>query len=126
LRVSQKAKMIFFLTFEDAFAALKINAKAIELNKWEVVNTGGFTAMQKSQRYIRWLKEARNTNYKEPRRSLDDWAAIYRNQGFQAMKTMGTKSYAFNILKKLRSAHKDIDAHYCETRNASHFDDPRI
>jgi hypothetical protein len=56
-----------------------------------------------SKNYLRWAQEVKpmQGNYTEPRRTLENRAAIYKDEGLPGLKDRYTKSHAFNTRRQI-------------------------
>lgn len=59
---------------------------------------------RKSRRYLRWVAEVKDLDgeYKEPRRTLEEKAAIFSENGLQGLRKMYSKSHAIHTVSALR------------------------
>jgi hypothetical protein len=94
-----------FLSSESAFQAIAKYGRPEHHSLWLVRSTKLAKELQ-DKRYHRWLREVKNMGepYVEPRRSLEDCAAIYASGGIEALKKIYSRSHALKI------EHRIIDA----------------
>lgn len=103
---------------EDLFISLETATDAIkkfggEKTWWTTSTT--LEKEKKSRRYLRWVAEVKSCDgeYKEPRRTLEEKAAIYSENGLEGLRKMYTKSHAIHTVSALR-AHGLSAAHASE------------
>ena len=76
-------------------------------DEWETGET--LLTMEMSKKpYLRWLKEVKDQDYSEPRRSLEESAEIYRQGGRSALSLLYTRSHVSKTISKLREQGVEI------------------
>jgi hypothetical protein len=92
-----------FSSFDDASKA--IQRYGVGHNNWTAYTTT-IEQILRSKRYLRWQAEVKNqpenTEYKEPRRSLEETYAIYAESGMDGLKALYSKSHCFHLLEKFK------------------------
>ena len=91
-----------FLSMDSALAAIRKFSKPEHAALWEI-RTTTLARELKDKRYLRWLAEVKNAvvPYKEPKRSIEEVADIYRAGGLDALKAIYTKAHALKLEKRL-------------------------
>lgn len=98
-----------FISMEAANQAIANYSKAEHHALWQVRSTK-LAKELRDKRYQRWLREVKNVAeyYVEPRRSLEECAAIYAVEGIEGLKKIYSKSHA------LKTEHRIIEAGLAE------------
>ncbi len=86
-----------FISFKTAYQAIEKYGKPEHSDLW-VVRTSTLEDEIRNKRYLRWLHEIKfiDAEYVEPRRSLDERAVIYANDGMDGLKKLYSPSHAFH------------------------------
>lgn len=86
-----------FTNSETAWKAVAAFSTKEHQGQWKV-STTTLVKELKSKRYLRWLQEVKpmQGSYTEPRRTLEDRAAIYKVEGLPGLRDRYTKSHALN------------------------------
>jgi hypothetical protein len=98
-----------FISIDAAYQAIVKYGKAEHRVLWHVQSTT-LAKELRDKRYQRWLREVKNVAeyYVEPRRSLEECAAIYAVEGIEGLKKIYSKSHA------LKTEHRIVDAGLAE------------
>lgn len=98
-----------FRDHEEAWAAIK--KYGTEYCNWSVYSTT-LEKELKSKRYLRWQSEVKSrpegTEYKEPRRSLEESYAIYAKSGMEGLRAVYTRAHCFHLLTKFEEKGWDV------------------
>lgn len=86
-----------FTNLETALKAIAVFGVKEHQGCWQVSITT-LAKELKSKRYLRWLQKVKpmQGSYSEPRRTLEDRAAIYRDEGLPGLRERYTRSHAVN------------------------------
>lgn len=98
-----------FISIEAARQAIVKYSKAEHHALWQVRSTKLVKELR-DKRYQRWLREVKNSAeyYVEPRRSLEECAALYAVGGIEGLKKIYSKSHA------LKTEHRIVEAGLAE------------
>lgn len=91
-----------FISLDTAQAAIRKFGKPEHSPFWLISSTK-LTKELQGKRYLRWVAEVKNAvvPYKEPKRSIEEVADIYRAGGLDALKAIYTKAHALKLEKRL-------------------------
>lgn len=94
-----------FLSIESAQQAIAKYGKPEHHALWQVSSTK-LAKELRGQRYQRWLREVKNPGetYQEPRRTLQECAALYASGGIESLKKIYSKSHV------LKTEHRMVEA----------------
>lgn len=86
-----------FMSSELALKTIAAFGTKEHQGRWQISSTT-LAKELKSKRYLRWLQEVKpmQGSYTEPRRTLEDRAAIYKVEGLSGLRDRYTKSHALN------------------------------
>lgn len=86
-----------FTNFDAAWKTVAAFGTKEHQGRWQV-STTTLVKELRSKRYLRWLQEVKpmQGSYTEPRRTLEDRAAIYKVEGLPGLRDRYTKSHALN------------------------------
>lgn len=91
-----------FLSFEKALQAIEKYGKPDHQTLWNVRSTT-LESERRDKRFQRWIRDVKplGIDYDEPRRSLEERASIYAENGIEGLRKLYTKSHASSTERRL-------------------------